>query len=78
MAWQDVILTVGNLIFAVSLIPSIRSKDKPHVLTSFMTGAVLVVFSITYMTLNLYFAMAVLLGTASMWFFLAWQKYKQK
>lgn len=41
--WQDVVLTIGSVILDLSLIPTLRSKHKPHALTSLLF--VFVVFS---------------------------------
>lgn len=78
MSWQDIVFSVGTVIFSVSLIFSIRSENKPHLLTSFMTGSVMIVFVFTYFTLGLLFATVTALINAMMWYTLAWQKYNQQ
>lgn len=65
------------MIFAVALIPSILSKDKPAIMTSLTTGSVLLVFSIAYFTLGLWVATFTNGIVGAMWLYLAWQKYRK-
>ena len=76
MTWQDIVLSVGSWIFTVALIPSVVSKDKPALASSLMTGIVLAVYAIVYMTLALWTAAASTILVAGMWFTLAIQKYR--
>lgn len=54
MPWQDWIFTIGQLIFVIALIPTIRGKDKPAFISSFITTIILLSFGITYLTLKLW------------------------
>lgn len=77
MHWQDIVLTIGQVIFIVALFPSILSKDKPALQTSILTSAVSFSISIVYITLNIKFA-AISAGiNGILWLILATQKYKQ-
>jgi hypothetical protein len=76
-SWQDIVIAAGSLVFAVALIPSVLSKDKPALSTSVMTGTVLVVFSITYATLSLWYATITTSLAAGLWIALAVQKLKK-
>lgn len=80
MSIQDIIFSVGSVIFILALIPSIRSAAKPALASSLMTGSILAVFAITYLTFShpLYFAAATTAGTALCWYILAWQKWHSK
>jgi hypothetical protein len=71
--WQDIAITIGTVVFIVALIPSILGKDKPAVPTSMMTGTVLVVFTIVYISLALWFAAVTTGITAILWYILAIQ-----
>jgi hypothetical protein len=74
MSWQDYIIAVGNLIFAISLLPSILSQtDKPHLKTSLPTALVLFVFVVTLSTLRLWFSAVATAIAASLWLTLAVQ-----
>ena len=72
--WQDIVIAVGSLIFAIALLPSVLSKHKPALWTSAMTGTVLVVFTITYATLSLLYATITTSFAALLWIILAIQK----
>jgi threonine/homoserine/homoserine lactone efflux protein len=75
MTWQDLVLTVGTFIFILALLPSILSKDKPALSSSLITGAVLVIFVLTYLSLSFWLtAFAVALNSLT-WLTLAYQKY---
>lgn len=76
MEWQDIVLSVGSWIFTIALIPSVLSKDKPALSSSLMTGSVLVVYAVTYLTLSLWTAAASTVLVAGVWFTLAVQKYR--
>lgn len=76
--WQDIVLAVGSLIFAIALIPSVISEHKPALSTSILTAAVLAVFTATYATLSLWYATTTTGLTAIIWGVLAFQKIFQK
>ena len=78
MIWQDSVLTGGTIIFIVALIPSVLGKDKPAVSTSLPTACVLTVFVVVYASLSLWFAAIANSFTATLWFILALQKWKEK
>lgn len=78
MSWQDVLLSIGQLVFAVALLPSVFSKDKPAISTSLTTGAVLMTFAFTYSTLKLWSAAAFAAIVGILWLVLAFQKYFKK
>ena len=75
MSWQDILLSVGQFVFAVALLPSVFSKDKPALLTSCTTAAVLIIFAFVYSTLQLWSATAFASLVGVMWLILAVQKY---
>lgn len=76
--WQDYVLAVGAFFFSIALIPSLRSQDKPAVLTSILTAVTLAVFAVTFATLNLWLsAIAEAIGVVC-WSVLAWQVVLQK
>lgn len=77
MIWQDIVLAGGSLLFTVALIPSIRSKHKPALTTSVLTGSVLLLFTFTYATLELWFSAVSVCVNGLMWLTLALQKYRQ-
>jgi hypothetical protein len=75
MIWQDVVIGVGQFLFAVALVPSIMNTyDKPAKPTCSMTAAVLLVFSSTYATLSMWAAASSCLICAAGWSVLWFQK----
>lgn len=75
MIWQDVVFGIGGFVFALSLLPSIFSKDKPALLTSVINGVVLTLFLVAYATLGLWLGAIALSITTFLWYVLAIQKY---
>ncbi len=78
MPLQDIIFTIGTWIFVIALIPTLRGNQKPEISTSLMTGIVLAVFALTYLSLHLWMSMASTFVTSGMWLTLSYQRYKQK
>jgi hypothetical protein len=76
-SWQDIVISVGSLVFAVALIPSVVGQDKPALSTSLTTGIVLTVFTVTYASLDLWYATITTAGAAILWSILAIQKIRQ-
>ncbi|MES2135301.1 MAG: hypothetical protein V4449_03620 [Patescibacteria group bacterium] len=78
MHWQDIVLSIGQYIFVLALLPSVFGKDKPALSSSLLTGSVLAVFSAVYATLNLWSSAVASAIVAGVWFILAWQQYRKK
>lgn len=73
--WQDYVIAIGQGLFTLALIPSLRGKDKPHILTSSMTASVLYAFAGVYITLHMPGA-AILTGACGIgWSILSVQSY---
>lgn len=77
MLWQDWVFSIGQIIFVIALIPTIKGKDKPALSTSLITGAILLAFAFSYMALSLLFSTVTSIVMSLSWFILAYQKYKQ-
>jgi hypothetical protein len=77
MKWQEIILTLGQIIFIVALLPSVFSKDKPEIWTSILTGLVAYSICATYFTLSLPLAAISAGFNGVFWSILAIQKYRQ-
>lgn len=75
MSWQDFILAAGAWIFAIALLPSVFGKDKPAFSSSLITGSVLAVYIVAYISLSLWVAAVSVSITTALWFILAIQKY---
>lgn len=77
MIWQDYVFAIGAIVFIFALMPTVRGKSKPPLITSITTSIVLFVYSYNYLTLKLWFAMVTTAATATQWAVLAFQKYQQ-
>ena len=78
MHWQDIVLSVGQYIFVIALLPSVFGKDKPALSSSLLTGTVLGVFTVVYATLGLWSSTIASTLVTATWFLLAWQQYRKK
>ncbi len=78
MHWQDVVLTIGQIIFIVALFPSILSKDKPALQTSLLTSAVSLSIAVVYLSLAVPFAAISAAMNGTLWLVLAVQKWRSK
>jgi len=68
VVWQDIVLALGNLVFAVALLPSIFSRDKPALTTSLLTASMLTIFVATFSSLDLWLsALGVSVGAVGWW-----------
>lgn len=56
MRWQDIVISVTQIFFVIALIPSIRGKDKPALVTSGMNTILVCIIAITLLTLQLWFS----------------------
>lgn len=77
--WQDIVMSIGNWIFAFALFPSVFGiKNKPPKWTSLMTAVVLSIFVWCMITLNLLRTAVAITTTASLWWVLFIQKIKEE
>jgi hypothetical protein len=74
LLWQDVVITVGQVLLFLALLPSIFSPNKPDKKTSLLTGAILAVFAFTFWTLGLYYGSLTSALVSLAWFVLFAQK----
>lgn len=77
MYWQDIILTIGQYILVIALLPSVFGKDKPALSSSLLTGTIVVIFTGVYATLGLVSSAVASSAIALTWFILAWQQYRK-
>ncbi len=78
MHWQDIVISVGQYIFALALLPSIFSADKPALSSSVLTSVIIIVFGVVYGTLGMWSSVVASAVLAVGWSVLAFQKYTQK
>jgi hypothetical protein len=73
---NDLVFTLGSMAFLIALIPSITTEHKPDKATSLMTSSVLYLFTLNYLSMELYFSAIVGFATASAWLILYFQVRK--
>lgn len=78
MHWQDIVLTIGQIIFIIALVPSILSPDKPALQTSVVTAAVALSIAAVYVTLSIPFAAISAALNGVLWLVLAVQKWRTR
>ncbi len=78
MSWQDLVLSVGQILFVIALIPTVAGKDKPALQTSVLTSAVSFSFMVVYVSLSVPFASLTAGLNGSMWLVLAVQKGRDR
>ena len=76
MNWQNILFTTGAIVFAISLFPSILSKDKPALATSLLSGIMLMLFAIAYATLRFWTSALSNAVLSFLWLILAFQKHR--
>ena len=76
MHWQELVFFLGQMIFNISLLPSIFSKDKPALITSMLTATVIFVYVFVYGSLSLWLTGISVGTTGLLWAVLAYQKYR--
>ena len=76
--WQDIVLMICSVSFAVALIPALKSKEKPALRTSIMTCLCLCIAGFVDCTLHLWLTAFFTGITALMWGALVQQSRRNK
>ena len=77
MVWQDIVMTVGQFVFAISLWPTIKAVEKPAWKTCISSAVVLSVYVPTLFTLGLYVSVSATILVALGWWILFFQSIKR-
>jgi hypothetical protein len=78
MDWHDLVFSIGGIIFALALLPSLFGEHKPSYITSSITSSVLSIFAITYADLGFEYSAIVTFITAGLWLILTYQSLKKE
>ena len=74
MTWQDFVIGTGQLLFSLALLPTLLNPyEKPPRSTCALTSAVLFLFAVTFLTLQLWWGAAMAALCATCWFVLLLQ-----
>lgn len=76
MIWQDIVISIVQWTFVLTLLPSVFSSDKPALATSVLTGILLTTLAATFATIPLWNATVSSAAVGVVWFVLAYQKYR--
>lgn len=76
MLWQDYVIAIAQIGFIIALIPTLFTKDKPPVSTSFMNVIILAIITFCLFTLELYFSTVTASAIAITWAIVGFQKMK--
>lgn len=72
LSWQELVFSFGSLLFAIALLPSVLDKDTEIPLfTSSATGITLITFSLSFLSLGMFYSAATNLLVSAMWIFIA-------
>ena len=77
MKWQDMVFSTGEIVFLISLFPSLLSDQKPAAATSLATAIMLCAFLTVHASYKLWVAFCLTALTAGLWFILAAQVFFQ-
>jgi hypothetical protein len=72
--WQDIVFSLGSIVFTIALIPAILKKKYPPVSTCISTGLMIGIYAVTDFTLELWFSALTSAISASLWI---WMGIKQ-
>lgn len=72
--WQDTVISLGNMVFAGSLLFSVFSDQKPNKYTSMSTAFVLFVFMVTFISLDMTYSAFMSYFNGMLWAILFFQR----
>lgn len=71
--WQDAIFSAGEIVFLLSLFPSVLGDHKPAAATSFATALMLYLFLFVHASYKLWVAFCLTAITATLWMVMGFQ-----
>ncbi len=75
--WQDYVISAGQFVFALAMIPTIRSASKPALISSVITALGLSIFAVCFATLSLWLSVAGTGVGAFTWWIVAAQTFRR-
>lgn len=75
--WQDIVLTLTNLVFMGSMISAVRDQQKPPLSTSVPATLALYVVCFVQIDLELYVTTVITFIVANLWLTVAIQRFRQ-
>ncbi len=75
--WQDYVLTIGFILFAIALIPMVVGNIKPALSTGLLTSFVLFTQIFIFITLGLWLSVILTAVNCGLWTTLTIQRWRQ-
>lgn len=70
MKWQDAVFSVGEVVFATGLIPSVTQHNPPAPITSASTAIMLMAFCFVHYSYKLWLTLTLTMATIGAWWWL--------
>lgn len=74
MIWQDIVITIGCFLLALSTIPSITSNNKPPRSTCMGFVIILIAFAVSFATIDLWLSTLGAIAQSIAWGILLFQR----
>lgn len=66
-SWQDIVFSLGSIVFTMALVPAIIRKRYPPISTCVLTATMLIVYAVTDATLGLWFSTITTIASSIIW-----------
>ena len=76
--WQDIVFSLGSIVFGIALIPAIVEKQYPPISTCIMTSIMIIMYSLADITLDLWFSAIAGIISATIWIMMGIKQIKKK
>lgn len=78
MRWQDIVIGIVQFCYIIALVPTIRGKHKPELMTSAMNVVLVMIVVVCLVTLHLWLSALSAFGVGLAWAVLAIQRLGSK
>ena len=75
--WQDYVFTAGAIVFAIGLVPTLRTRSFPSQSTCFITAGVMAAYCVANATLDLTLTALTVGFNGFLWMYMALAQLKQ-
>lgn len=75
---HDLIFAIGAAILFLAMLPAVWKKSIMPSSTCWITGGVLLIFTLNYVSMKYWYAMVVEAGNVACWFYLFWLTWRDR
>ena len=75
--WQDYVFTTGAIVFAIGLIPTLKTRSFPSQSTCFITTGVMIAYCVANASLGLTLTAITVGANSGIWFYMALAQPRQ-